>query len=428
MSLRRAHAAELPAWPLYVLFLGYPLWWVSGLAAFAVVFSAVPMLMLLVQRGRVDIPPAFWLWLGFLVWACAAALELSTGSRLIGFAVRMSNYVGSTVVFVYVYNARERLNDRAVLAALGGFFAFVVFGGYLGVLLPHGGFSTPAQSLLPGSVASNEYVKALVHPVFAEVQQPYGSARTFFRPSAPFPYTNSWGCNVALLTPLVAAGILTLRRRRSRLVLGLLLAAACVPAFETLNRGMFLALGFLLGYVAIRLALRGRLVPLFGVIGATSIGLVVAAALGVWSRLQERLHYSGTNAGRETIYREAFDGAVRSPLFGHGAPQPSQTVSVSIGTQGQVWNLMFSYGFIALAFFLAWFAWAAIKSYRARSEGSLWVHATLVVGLLTFFFYGYDGIQLTVLMVAAGLAVRAAPERATSDSAASVDEHTGVGT
>ncbi|QWZ08379.1 hypothetical protein KRR39_00380 [Nocardioides panacis] len=377
-----------------------------GLSALAVVLSAVPMVLLLAERRRVEIPGGFWLWLGFVVWVCAAALELSTMTRLVGLGVRLGNYVGSTVVLVYLYNARERLTDRAVLTALGAFFGFVVVGGYLGVLLPNGSLTTPAESLLPHSIAVNEYVQSLVHPAFAEVQHPYGSPRTFSRPSAPFPYTNSWGCNVALLTPLVAAAITVVPRARVRVTLMLLLAAACVPAFATLNRGMFLALGFLLAYVAVRLALRGQLLPLFGVLAATATGVAVAGALGVWALLAERLHYSGSNVGRLTIYREAFDGAVQSPLFGHGAPLPSETVDVSIGTQGQIWNVMFSYGFVALACFVGWFAWAAIKSIPARGQGSLWVHATLVVALFTFPFYGYDGIQLTVAMVAAALALR----------------------
>ena len=90
---------------------------------------------------------------------------------------------------------------------------------------------------------------------------------------------------------------------------------------------------------------------------------------GVLARLQERLHYSRTNVGRQTIYREAFDGAVNSPVFGHGAPQPSGTVDVSVGTQGQVWNVMFSYGFVALAFFLGWFALVVLQSWRSPRPG-----------------------------------------------------------
>jgi O-antigen ligase len=129
-------------------------------------------------------------------------------------------------------------------------------------------------------------------------------------------------------------------------------------------------------------------------------------ATGVLARLQERLHYSQTNIGRQTIYREAFDGAVNSPIFGHGAPQPSGTLDISIGTQGQVWNVMFSYGFVALAFFLGFFGVVVLQSWKARKQADLWVHATLFVAFVTFFYYGYDGIQLAVAMSAAALALR----------------------
>ncbi|HEX8094462.1 O-antigen ligase family protein [Jatrophihabitans sp.] len=407
VSVPPSRSRQLPAWPVYALFAGFPIWWVLGLGAFAVLVIAIPMFLLLVQRRNVEVPGAFWLWIGFVVWACVAALELSSGSRLVGFSVRMGNYVGSSVVFLYLYNGRGRLNNRTVLRALVLFFAVVVAGGYLGVLVPRGSLSTPVQALLPLNISNNEYVHALVHPSFAEVQRPYGSPRTFYRPSAPFPYTNSWGCNVALLVPLVIAAIMTFRRPVWRLAMVVLLAAACGPAFATLNRGMFLALGMVLAYASIRLALRGRLLPLSMVLGGASVGLAVAVSAGVLARLQERLHYSRTNVGRQTIYREAFDGAVNSPVFGHGAPQPSTTVDVSIGTQGQVWNVMFSYGFVALAFFLGWFGLVVLQSWKPRDQAELWVHATLFVAFATFFYYGYDGIQLTVAMSAAAMALRA---------------------
>jgi polysaccharide biosynthesis protein PslJ len=420
MPVSPARSRQLPPWPVYALFAGFPIWWLLGLGAFAVPLIAIPMFLLLVQRRNVEVPAAFWLWIGFVIWACVAALEVSTSSRLVGFSVRMSNYVGSSVIFLYLYNGRERLNNRTVLRALVLFFAVVVAGGYLGVLVPHGSLSTPVQSLLPLNIRNNEYVHALVHPSFAEVQRPYGSPRTFYRPSAPFPYTNSWGCNVALLVPLVVAAIMTFRRPLWRLAMVALLAAACGPAFATLNRGMFLALGLVLGYVSLRLALRGRLLPLSMVLGGGSVGLAVAVWAGVLARLQERLHYSRTNVGRQTIYREAFDGAVNSPVFGHGAPEPSTTVDVSIGTQGQVWNVMFSYGFVALAFFLGWFGLVVLQSSRARTQAELWVHATLFVSFATFFYYGYDGIQLTVAMTAAALALRVRRDEAVGGAGAAL--------
>lgn len=410
--MRRAPAAppaELPAWPFFVLVAGFPVWWVLGLGAFAVAMVAVPMIVLLIMRRTVRLPPAFALWILFVVWAGAAAIELDSSLRLIGFAVRLSNYIGAGVVFVYVYNCSERrLPRRSALLALAGFFAFVVLGGWLGVLLPGGHLTTPAERLLPGSIASNDYVHDLVHPPFAEVQQPYGSPRTFTRPSAPFAYTNGWGCNVALLVPLACAALSATRRRRDRVLIAAVLGAAVVPAVATLNRGMYIALAVGLAYAALRLALRGHVVPLAAIVTAAGVGAAVASAAGVVSSLNERLHYSQTNTGRAQVYREAFEGAVASPLLGNGAPRPSQTLDISIGTQGQIWNVMFSYGFVALFCFVGWLLAAAVVTSRARGVDGVWLHVVTAVSLLTIAYYGYDGFQLTLVMIAAALGMRPA--------------------
>jgi hypothetical protein len=67
---------------------------------------------------------------------------------------------------------------------------------------------------------------------------------------------------------------------------------------------------------------------------------------------------------------------------------------------------MFSYGFIALGLFVLWFAVAWWTGRRAEGPQTVWVSATLVVALVTFVFYGYDGPQLAVVMVAAAVALR----------------------
>lgn len=402
----RADAGStLPAWPVYVLFAGFALWWVLGFAAFAVTLSALPMVVLMIQRRSIEVPAAFALWIVFLLWTLGAAVQLNA-HQLIGFAVRFGNFAGCGVLFLYVYNARERLSTRSLLTALAWFFVLVVIGGYLGVLIPHGSITTPAERLLPRSIVSNEYVTALVHPSFAEVQRPYGSPRAFYRPSAPFPYTNSWGCNMALLVPLAIAAIIRMTSRRSQLALGGVLVLAAVPAFASLNRGMYIGLVVGVTYVAVRFALRGRIVPLAGLLTFAGVAAVAAAASGLLARLNERLAYSSTNSGRAAVYREAFDGAVHSPIFGNGAPRASQTVDVAVGTQGQIWNLMYSYGFVALGCFVGWFVLAWWLSRRTRTAEGLWVSAVLVTAIVTFVYYGYDGPQLAVAMAAAGLALR----------------------
>ena len=99
------------------------------------------------------------------------------------------------MVFLYIYNARARLTRPADVRALCCSVGFVVFGGYLGVLFPHGSLHTPAESLLPANIAQNEYVQALVHPSFAEVQQPYGSPKVFSPAQRAVPVHQQLGVN-----------------------------------------------------------------------------------------------------------------------------------------------------------------------------------------------------------------------------------------
>jgi hypothetical protein len=402
-----ARRTELPAWPLAVLLVGYPVWWVLGFSWLAVLGSAAIMLALLCVRGNVELPRGIGLWSVFLVFSVAAVIELDNPLRAVGLGVRVGNYLGSTVVLLYVYNARRTLPVQRVFGYLTCYFATIVVGGWLGVLSPHGSLSTVAERILPTAIRNNSLVAALVHPSFAEVQQPYGAPVAFVRPSAPFPYTNSWGCNVAIVVPLLIAAIIIARTAWRRVVILALMALAVVPAAATLNRGMFIAIGFSLAWAAVLYALRGRSAPFVAVLVLGAIGYLVAAATGVLASLGERLQYSGTNTGRLQIYSEAWHGALDSPLFGNGAPRPSTTVDISVGTQGQLWNVMYSYGFVALAGFVGFFAYVAFLALRVRGPAAPWPHIMLAVVTLTFFFYGYDGPQLSVAMVGAAVALRA---------------------
>jgi hypothetical protein len=396
----------LPAWPIYLLFVGFPLFWLLGLGEFTAAICAVPMAALLWARRRVAVPIGLAFWVLFVLWVGIAVLQIDDGLRLVGYGVRLSNYLGATVVFVYAYNLRSaQLSIQKGLWALVAFFAFVVFGGWLGVLLPGHHLTTLVSILLPANLTNNAYVSALVRPAFAEVQHPFGAPAAFSRPSAPFAYTNGWGCNVALLLPCMAAAAVRLGQW-GRTVVVVTVGLALVPAVATLNRGMFLAIGVGLAYAAIRLALRGRIAPLVGLLVTAALGVGFALASGVAGALQERLRYSQSNTSRTTIYGEAFRGALNSPLLGNGAPRPSQTLNISVGTQGQIWNVMFSFGFLALFFFLGWFAWVALVSSRWNDVGDLWLHVCLVVAFVTIAYYGYDGPQLTVVMFVAALALR----------------------
>lgn len=411
----------LPAWPIYAYFVGFPLWWVMGTSAFAIAIMCVPLVVLLLRHGQVRAPRALLIWLGFLLCLGASAVMVDSVARYIGYFMRAGTYVGVSALFLYVYNST--IPARKIIYSLVAFWAFIIVGGWLGVLVPNGSFSTPMQMLLPGSIASNDFVHNIVHPSFAEIQQPWGAAQAFARPSAPFPFTNAWGCNYALLLPYVFATFTLTRSGKVKALLVGLLGLSLVPAFATLNRGLFIGVALGLGYAALRLALRGRVRPLLSLVAATGVGVVVAWFAGVFTQISARTSTSSTTEDRMALYKETFRRTVQSPLFGWGAPRPSETLQVSVGTQGHIWNIMFSYGFFALALFAGFFWWTVWRSRAIPTPVAMWVHVSVFVGSCAIVYYGFDGPQMSVLMVGAALLLRAAsppPPPATEAAAAAL--------
>lgn len=396
---------ELPVWPLFLAFGGFPVWWLLGLGGFAPVVAGTPILLLLLLRRDVRLPAGFLLWLFFLGWTVLSATQLDTSGRVIGFVFRFLSYGSAAVLFVHLYNQPSRvLPARRICGLFVLFLLWVVIGGYLGVLFPTGSITTPMELVLPGALKSNSYVWELVHPKFAEIQYPWGAPEPFVRPSAPFAYTNTWGSHFALLVPFAfcyAAMDVGPRRRAGALAL---VAAGLVPAFATLNRGMFLALGVGVCYAAVRLALRGQIFLMTAIGALAGAAAYLAHTLGVFELIGSRTEYSPTNSSRATLYEEAFVRTLESPLIGAGAPRPSLTLNISVGTQGQFWNVMFSYGFVGLAVFCGFVWWLAVRSRNAPGP-LLWLHVVPVMASFMLFFYGLDGSQLVLIFAAGALAI-----------------------
>lgn len=400
---------HLPAWPFTWLFLFYPLIWANGLAPFALPAVGAVCLCLLTARGKVRLPRLWGFWTAFLLWSATAVVMIDSGGRLVGFMQRWSSVVGASIVAVYVFNARESLPRPKVLRSMTWLFTWVVVGGYLGMLDPYGRLSTPILRLIPESIASNEYVLELLSPRFAEVQKPWGADQAFVRPSAPFPYTNGWGHAYVLLLPLVLAYAVGSGRRRIRVLVLLLVLASVPPALATLNRGIFIGVGVGVLYLAMRYVTRLSLARLgrLAVLGAlAAVGVQMSGAL---SRITERTNTSSSTEDRFTIWREAYDRTMSSPLIGQGAPRPSGTLDVSVGTQGHFWYVMFSFGFVGLALFLTTMWGLAVTTRRVVDLQSVLIHTPLVTVLVMMLFYGIDGVHLTILFTCAALLLR--PER-----------------
>ncbi|TPW76409.1 O-antigen ligase family protein [Schumannella soli] len=409
---RRVGAAllELPRWPFAAVFLGYPLWWLLGVGDLIFVAAAVVMALHLARRGRLEVPRGFGLWLLFLAWMLASVIGIDSGGRLVGFVYRAALYLAATVLLLYVYNARAGLDRRYVSGVLTVFWVVVVAGGWLGVLFPLLSITTPMAWIIPDALRSNEVVQEMV---VRRVTQwdPTSVLQLDPRPSAPFLYTNVWGNVYSMLLPVVIAYLVTVRRTRRFWLVLALIPLSFVPAFLTLNRGMFIGLGVAAAYIALRAALRRQWKVLGGLAALAVVVGIVFAALPVSERLTERLDTSSTTEDRANLYQETFERSLASPVFGYGAPRPSETDGApSAGTQGQIWNVLFSHGFPAAALFLAWLVFLAWRTRHARGAVGVAGHAILVVLAVEVLYYGVLVTGLAIGFLVAALLLR--PEHA----------------
>lgn len=405
----RERTHELSAWPLVALYVGYPVWWLLGFGDMVWPVLAVPMLANLLRLGQVRAPKGFGIWVLFLLWMSITVIQVDSGPRLAGFLFRAASYLAATVIFLYVYNASERVLPLRRLACLLAFFwAFVVAGGYLGIARPTGRLDTVMAHLLPGGLQANSLVSAMVHPAFAQLNASASAEFVLPRPSAPFLYTNGWGSSYSLLLPIVLVALLQLKRGPAFWLLVALIPVSLVPAFLTLNRGMFLALGVGLSYVAVRFAFRREVKGILAVGLLVSVIGLLTVVLPVQDLVTSRVSNSDTNATRAVIYREAFDRTLQSPLLGFGTPRPSFDLvgGPSAGTQGQFWLVLFSHGFPGAALFLGWVSFATWRTRRAVTTSGLWLHVVCVMMLLECFYYGMLTSGLVIFMIAAAAALR----------------------
>ena len=172
------------------------------------------------------------------------------------------------------------------------------------------------------------------------------------------------------------------------------------------NRGMFGALALAAAYVVVRLALRNRAVPVLALGGVGVVAAVVLVRQGLLEQISTRQEYGQSTGARFTLYAETIERTLESPLLGWGAPRPSAAQELSVGTQGYVWTLMFSYGFVGLFLFLLFLWGTTLRTWRAPGDADVALHASLVVTSLAVIVYGLDIVQLLALVLVAALLLR----------------------
>lgn len=424
--------ARNPAWPITVLLVGYPVWWALGLADYTWVLLAVPMTARMIawhrHRSRpIRVPPGFGIWLLFLICVAAGVFLLTqtapgtvpsaVSHRLISFTVRTLNYVGVTVLLLYVGNLTERELPRRRLAWMLGLVAvYTVIGGVAALAAPHFQFSSPVELLLPKSVDANPFIQASMHPGLAQLQNVLGTPGG--RPKAPFDYTNTWGDCLTILVPWLLVGW-TSRSRRQRWIAIAIVVAGCAPMLYSLNRGVWSGVALSLVYLAVRFAARGRMAMIGWVLAVVSVVVVLVLATPLHAIVVGRLSAAGSANLRSNLSSLSVRDAAASPIVGFGdtrqergsptsiavgpSPKCPSCGQLAVGSTGQLWLLLICNGFVGAALYLGFFGYGIWRFRRDRTPYGLAGELVLLLSFLYMFTYDAVGAPLGFTVLAYAL-------------------------
>ncbi len=420
-----------PAWPLKLLLLGFPLWWALGFASFSFLIAAVAMAVQLYRRRGIRVPRGFGVWVLFLVWMLLGVFVLwahapgtadgGGAERLVGFAYRACWYLAVTVAMLYTMNLPHRqVPSLAVVRWLGYLFVVCVVGGVAGLLVPRFEFTSLAELMIPG--AEGAFLQTKLHPSLTTYSDFLGYELA--RPKAPFSYANTWGNTIGLLLPFFVYSVVRSRSAWRRAAGALVLLVALVPIGFSLNRGLWLGLAVLLAYTLVVLARSRRFALIWAAVAAVAVAAVVVAASPVGQTIALRLDTPHSNDRRgtvaEVVVGTTYEGSPLlgfgtnrqvvgsfSSLAGGGSPDCRQCAAPPLGTQGFLWRLVFTTGFVGTALFCLFMLVQLLVHVRRKDPVA--VLGCMTLALSALFFVVYDSLEspLFVLMLAIGLMNRA---------------------
>jgi hypothetical protein len=389
----RPRWAQLPGtWQPYAIFVGLPVWWALGLSFFMWPLIALPLVYPLFRRGELRVPRRFGIWFVFLAWMVASGVQLASPSRAIAWSWRLSFYFSATIIFLYIYNAsRERMPTRTIINALAAYWVVVIAGGWIGVVFPTISLASPFEHVFPHSLLNNTYFYAHVHLQVAQLQHFLGF--TEGRPQMFFAYTNAWGSTCAMLTPIGLAALAANPGKTWGRVLKATLCLSIVPIVFSLDRGLWLSLGAGLAYAAIRFGALHDMRRVMRVVGAVLVVGALVAVTPLGGLVTARFAHKTGDTSRLARDQAAQSQIASSPLIGYGAPQQAVGVthtSKSVGTESEIFLLLYSHGVPALFLFGGFMAYTVVRTAKQRSRSSpalFWVHVALLVACLQAPYY-----------------------------------------
>ena len=388
----REDVQDLPAWPFVVAYCAYLLWWVLGAGDLMWPLFAIVMLVLMVGRSGLRFPPGTILWVFFLAWVIASMSMLDSGGRVIGAIYRFALELAPGIFAVYAFNARKSLSVRTIVATMWGFLASTTVGGFIAMAFPTLRFKTLMYYVVPRSLHGNDFVKEFVRRATTQ-WNPTSWALSDPRPSAPFIYSNTYGNVFSLIFPLalVFAFVLWRERSRWRFIAAAVCALSVIPAAATLNRGMYIGLLIVVLWVGFQRLRVGAWQTVAGIGAAVVIGIGAWLATPASQSLLERVAASSSTEDRASNYLETISELAESPLLGFGAPRPSASAWLpSLGTQGQFWTVLFSYGIVGAFLFIAFFVRMLPRVWRATDVYGSILGGIILATLVEQFYYGMN--------------------------------------
>lgn len=431
-----------PAWPVVALLAGWPLWWILGFNNYAPVVFAIPMAYRLYRwqasgTRSVRVPPGFGLWLMFLVVTMASVLTLGltapgtvvspVSNRVISFTIRTIVYLACTVILLYAGNLEERELPRRRLAFLLGLVGiYTVAGGIGGVILPNAQITSPLAKLVPQSLlAGNGQLQMMLHPATAQVMTFLGYAQG--RPAAPFSWTNMWGNVLAITLPWLFVAWWCYGTRKERRYLAVVFAIGLVPVVYSLDRGLWIGLGFTILYLAVRFAARGKATLLAVLCATLVLAAVVIAVSPLHGLISQRLSHGRSNTGRASGTLIAIQDGASSPLVGYGDTRHEQGSASSItlgrtanckacgqsvvGGDGQLQLLLICVGVTGAFFYISFFGYGIWRYRRDRSPYGMAGLLVLMLGFIFMFVYEAVGPPLAFTFLSYALLWRGERER-----------------
>ncbi len=428
---RQRRRLLFPGWPLWAALVLYPLWWALGLGAFEFILAAIPMSITLLHRRPIRLPAGIRVWAVFLIWNLLSLVMLpahapdttagSISGRSISLLLRLIQLVTATIFLLYVVNlSPAELPQRRLVKWMAWLFIVTVGGGLLALAAPHFSYNAPFEHLLPHSFRSNQYVKSLVHPQAAQVQDVLGFQAP--RPAAPWGYTNLWGNNLSILLVWFCAYLWEPAIMRNRARLAVVLLIAIVPIVYSLNRGLWFGLLLSLAFVIVRLARRGDARATMVAIATVGVGAVLFLLTPLNQVVQQRANHGASNGIRSNVDHASLKGALESPLIGWGGSRKvigsSQSIAigpsakcptcgaVNLGSTGEIWLVMFDQGLVGAFLYVGFFA---VAWWRLRADRSLIGSAARLIAILSVFytfFYNNLPTSLMLSMLSIGIACR----------------------